>query len=58
MKRSIVYIVICFVLVLCFEYVIDYPKTSMFISYLCGMFMIISQPLPKEIQDYINKKLD
>lgn len=57
MKRSIVYVVICFVLMSCFVYVVDFPMTCLFITYLCGVAMVFTQKFPS-IQNYFNKKLD
>ena len=58
MKKNIVFIILCTIGGLCGHYVNEYPDICITVAFLSGIVLVISHPLSKEIQDYINKKLD
>lgn len=58
MKKNIVFIIVCVFMLLCSHFGRDYPYICILVSYFCGVIMVISHPLSKELQDYINKKLN
>lgn len=58
MKKNIIFILLCVIAGLCGHYVNVYPEICIIGAFLSGMVMVISHPLSKEKQDYINKKLN